>query len=364
MAGDSVFEHTYAVILAGGSGTRFWPVSRRKRPKQLLKLLGGKTLVEQAAARIRGFIPPKRTYVFTGAIVRREIIRCLPGIPRRQIVAEPVSRNTAPTLGLAAHEILRRDPEGIMVVLPSDQVVENPKAFRRALRAASRWAETEGLSVVLGFKPTGPETGYGYLRRGRMVGRVEGQKIFRVEKFAEKPPLRVARRYLASGKYLWNGGIFVWRASTMVRNLERCQPRMARILAGIAAAGGVRARAALRRLFPTLERISVDYALMEKTSNVFVVPADVGWRDVGSWAVVYELERKDWEGNVRPPGSLALDARGNMIFSPRKFVVAVGVHDLAIVETEDALLVCARDRSQDIGKAVQELERLGRLELL
>lgn len=359
MPKDSDFKHVFAVVLAGGSGTRFWPLSRRKQPKQLLRLLGRRTLLEESVARIRKLIPPERTYVFTSELVRSEVIRCLPNIPREQVVAEPARRNTAPTIGLAAQEVLRRDREGIMVILPADHTIARPAAFLRALRAACRWAAVPGRSVILGLKPTRPETGYGYVRRGSLAARREGQGIYRVEKFTEKPPLRVARRYLASGRYLWNGGMFIWRASTLLRNLGRFQPRLARILARIERAGGARARQALRRLFPRLEKISVDYALMQKIPDVFVVAADLGWNDVGSWDVVYGLERKDSEGNVKPRRSVLVDARGNMIVSPRKFVVAVGVRDLIVVETDDALLVCKRDRAQDVAKAVGELERRG-----
>jgi mannose-1-phosphate guanylyltransferase len=364
MARDSSFQRAYAVIMAGGSGTRFWPLSRRKRPKQLLELLGPKTLLEQTVARLRGTIPSHRIFVFTHELLRDEVIRRLPGIPRRQIVAEPVARNTAPTIGLAAHEVLRRDRDGLMVVLPSDHVITKFGEFRRVLRAACRWASTEGRSVVVGLKPTRPDTGYGYVRKGRRVGRIAGQEFYRVEKFTEKPPLATARLYLASGRYLWNGGMFIWRASTLLENLERCQPRMARVLARIAAAGGVRARAVLKREFRRLEKISIDYAVMEKISDVFVVAADVGWSDVGSWGVVYDLHKKGPGANVRPPESVCFDSQGNMIVSSGKTVVTVGVRDMVIVETDDALLVCPRQRSQDVGKAVQELERRGMARLL
>lgn len=364
MPNSSAFKHVYAVILAGGSGTRFWPLSRRKRPKQLLRLLGRETLLEQACARLRGVIPPERTYIFTNQLVRGEIVRLLPEIPPSQIVAEPAARNTAPTLGLAASEILRRDPDGVMVVLPSDHIITKPAAFRRVLRAGCRWAAVEGRSVVVGLKPTRPETGFGYVRLGPRAGHADGQRIYRVKRFTEKPALPVARRYVASRKYLWNGGMFIWRASTLAKNLERYQPRMARGLASIAHAGGVRSRQTMQRLYPRLEKISIDYALMEKISQVFVVPADIGWSDVGSWAVVYELSAKDRAGNVRPSQSLVLGAERNMIVAADKFVVAVGVRDLVIVETQNALLVCARERSQDVGKAVQEIEKRGRVDLL
>jgi mannose-1-phosphate guanylyltransferase len=265
---------------------------------------------------------------------------------------------------VAAHEIARRDPEGLMVVLPSDHVINKPEEFRRVLRAACQVASTEGNSVVIGLKPTRPETGYGYVRLGARQGMAQRQEIFRVGKFTEKPPRVVARRYVASGRYLWNGGIFVWRASTLLANFKRFQPEMARHLERVAAAGGVRARAAFRRLFPRFEKISIDYALMEKISGIFAVAADIGWSDVGSWAVVYELSPRDRNDNVRPLRSLSLDSGGNIIVSPRRFVVTVGAQDLVIVDTDDALLVCARARSQDVGKAVQELERLGLHDLL
>jgi mannose-1-phosphate guanylyltransferase len=364
MRKDRDFEHVYAVILAGGRGTRFWPLSRRRRPKQLLSLLGERTLLEETVRRILPVIPAERIYIFTNELLRPQIIRCLRQLPRSQIIAEPAGRNTAPTIGLAAHEVLRRDAEGLMVALPSDHVIRRPGAFRGVLRAACRWAAVDGRSVTVGLEPTRPDTGYGYVRKGQRVARVAGQQIYQVERFTEKPATATARRYLASGRYLWNGGMFVWHASTLLRNLSRTKPAMARDLERIAQAGGARATRTLRRIFPRLEKISIDYAVMERASDVFVVAADIGWSDVGSWEVVYELQSKDSERNVRPRGSLCLDARGNMIISPRKFVVAVGVHGLVIIETDDALLVAARERSQDVGKTVQELEKQGLTNLL
>ena len=355
----SILEHVYAVIMAGGSGTRFWPLSRRKTPKQLLDVFGGSTLLEQAVKRVEGVVPRERIYIFTNDLVRPHIVRLLPEIPKRQIVAEPAQRNTAPTIGLAAHEILRRDPEGIMAVLPADHVIRKPGAFRNALRAGCRWAAMEGRSVVLGIQPTRPETGYGYIRLGGLETKVAAEKIFRVERFTEKPALPVARRYIQSKHYLWNAGMFIWRASTLLDNLRRFQPRMASDLERIAEAGGIDNARTLRRLFPKLEKISIDYALMEKIRDVYAVAADIGWSDVGSGAVAYDLSAKDAEGNVRPANALCIDSKGNMIIANRKYLVTIGVKDLVIVETGDALLVCAREQSQKVGKAVQELERLG-----
>lgn len=361
---DSALAHAYAVIMAGGSGTRFWPLSRRRRPKQLLTLLSKETLLEETVGRLRGFLPADRIFVYTSELLKSACARCLPDIPRRQIIAEPAARNTAPTIGLAAHEILRRDPDGIMIVLPADHVIRKAARFRRALRAACHWASVQGRSVTIGLKPDRPETGYGYIQKDRRAAKLDGEQLFVVGRFTEKPRLETARRYVASGRYLWNGGMFIWRAATLLRNLERAKPEMASGLARISAAGGVRATRALRRVFPRLENVSIDYAVMESISDCYVIEADMGWSDVGSWAVVHDLARKDRDGNARPRGSLSLDSRGNMIIAPHKTVVTVGIKNFVIVDTEDALLVADLARSQDVGKAVQELARLGRKGLL
>jgi len=360
----SLYGHVYVVIMAGGSGTRFWPLSRRKKPKQLLDLFGGTTLLEQTVKRVDGIVQPGQIYIFTNSVVQPEILRLLPNLPKRQIVAEPAQRNTAPTIGLAAHEILRRDPDGIMVVLPADHVIQKPGAFRNALRAGCRWAAKEGRSVVLGLEPTDPETGYGYVQLGKLEMHIGRQRVFHVKSFTEKPNLNGARRYVASKRYLWNAGMFIWRASTLLENLRLLQPTMAAGLDRIAAAGGIDNQRGLKRLFPKLEKISIDYALMEKLDDVYAVAADIGWSDVGSWAVAYDLSAKDGEGNVKPENCIRLDSKGNMIVGDRKCFVTIGVENLVIVETGDAVLVCAREQSQKVGKAVQELERRGMKNLL
>ncbi len=363
-ASHSSVERAYAVIMAGGSGTRFWPLSRKRKPKQLLDLFGPGTLLEQTVDRIRAIIPPERTYIFTHALLLKEVARLLPDVPREQIVAEPASRNTAPTVGLAAHEIAARDPEGMMVVLPADHVITKPAKFRRVLKAGLKFASVEGRSVLVGLKPHRPETGYGYVRLGAASGELDGEEIFAVREFKEKPPFSAARRYVLSGNYLWNGGMFIWRASTVLQLFQSFQPEMARTLASIQDQGGIRSSSTLKRLFPTLEKISIDYALMEKIKDIHAVPADIGWSDVGSWAVAYELNAKDGDDNVVPRNSFSLRSKGNLVVSPNKFVVTVGVENLIIVETEDALLVAARDCAQDVGKAVQELDRRGLKALL
>ena len=354
-ASSSPFDHAYAVILAGGSGTRFWPLSRRDRPKQLLNLFGKRSLLVETAERIP--IPPQRTYILTNERIRAEVIRQLPRIPRGQIIAEPASRNTAPAIGLAAYEVQRRDPNGLMIVLPSDHLIGKAVAFRHALEAGCAWAAAHGRSVLIAIKPTRPETGYGYVRLGEISARVHGHNVFPVRQFTEKPGAATARRYVRSRKYLWNAGMFIWKASTLIERMEQFQPRMAAALERLDRAGGIRSTAAFRRLYPKFESVSIDYALMEKIPAVYAIAADIGWSDVGSWATAYELHAKDGRGNVRPAASFFLDSERSMIISDRKFVAAIGVDDLIAIETGDALLICRRDRTQDVGKVVRELER-------
>lgn len=330
----------------------------------MLDLFGPGTLLEQTVDRIRAIIPPERMYVFTHALLLEQVSRLLPDVPREQVVAEPASRNTAPTVGLAAHEIAGRDPNGMMVVLPADHVITKPAEFRRVLKAGLEFASVEGRSVLVGLKPDRPETGYGYIRLGAPSGEVDGEKIFAVREFKEKPAFSAARRYVLSGNYLWNGGMFIWRASTVLQHFESVQPEMARILTSIQHGGGIRSSGTMKRLFLTLEKISIDYALLEKIKDIHAVAADIGWNDVGSWAVAYELNTKDAQANVVPENSLSIHSKGNLVISSGKFVVTVGVENLVIVETEDALLVAARERAQDVGKAVQELDRRGLTKLL
>ena len=352
-----------AVLLAGGRGTRFWPRSRTRTPKQLLNIVGQKTMLRETVDRLSPLVASRNIWIVTNVEQSAAVRRELREVPAANILAEPVGRNTAAAIGLAAAHLVRKHGDALMAVLPSDSYIADAPRYRSIVRAALEIARTPGNMAVLGIPPTRPETGYGYIERAAVSARPRGIAAYAVRRFTEKPELAVARRYAASGKYLWNAGMFFWRASTLLENLKEFLPKTHRALLDLAATIGTpRYPAALRRIYPRLENISIDYAVMEPATRqsgaprVFVVPAKVGWSDIGSWSAVYELLAAKSGANVSPGPFTALDAEGNYFWSPKKFVAAIGVRDLVVVETPDALLICARDRSQDVAKIVKALE--------
>lgn len=359
-----------AVLLAGGRGTRFWPRSRMRTPKQLLNIAGRETMLRETFVRLARIIPPRNLWTVTNAEQSAAVCRELRTVPAPHILAEPVGRNTAAAIGLAAIHLARGYGDALMAVLPADSYVANPLRYRTLVRAALALALAPGNLVVLGVPPTRPETGYGYIERGDVAARPNGVAAFAVRRFTEKPSLAVARRYLTSGKYLWNAGMFFWRVSSFLENLRRFLPKTHVALMSLSKTIGTREYdSALRRIYPRLENISVDYAVMEpasrvKGARVTVIPAEVGWSDIGSWAAVYELLAAKRGGNVSAGSFLALDSAGNYFWSPKKFVAAIGVRDLVLVETDDAILLCSRDRSQDVGKIVKWLEHNRKRDLL
>ncbi|HXW55485.1 MAG TPA: mannose-1-phosphate guanylyltransferase [Candidatus Cybelea sp.] len=357
-----------AVLLAGGRGTRFWPRSRRRTPKQLLNIVGDKTMLRMTLDRLVPVFGARNVWAVTSdqqaAAVRREF----PGVPASHILAEPIGRNTAAAVGLAAIHLEREHGDALMAVVPSDSYVADPGSYRTAIRAALRVATVPGHLVILGIPPTRPETGYGYVEAGESLAFPSGLEAYAVKRFTEKPDLETARQYLESGKYLWNAGMFFWRVSTFLENLERFLPATRQALGRLS--NSIRTRgyiAAVRRIYPRLQNISVDYAVMEPAAGfarqdqegprVVVIPANVGWSDIGSWAAVYELLAPQPGANVSKGRSYTIDAEGNYFWAPKKFVAAIGVSDLVCVETNDALLVCRRDRSQDVGTIVKWLEK-------
>ncbi|HEV2385808.1 MAG TPA: sugar phosphate nucleotidyltransferase [Candidatus Acidoferrales bacterium] len=361
----------HAVILAGGRGTRFWPRSRTRAPKQLLNILGRESMLVQTVRRIAPVFAPGRLWVVTQAEHAAAVRRQLPHLPKSHLLVEPEGRNTAAAIALAAVHLRRKEGDALMGVLPADHVIRKAALYRRIVRAALRLAAERGAMAVLGIPPRGPDTGLGYIERGSGVGRTAGVAAFAVRRFTEKPLLAVARRYIASTRYFWNAGMFFWRVSTYLEALERFLPATAGALGALEPwIGSSSYPSRLRRTYRQLENISVDYSVLEPASragsglHVYVLPAPIGWSDIGSWAAVYELLAKEAGATVSAGPFLSLDAAGNYFWAPDKFVAAVGVHGLVIVETPDALLVCSRGRTQEVGAIVKQLEKQKRRKLL
>ncbi|MFY9842567.1 MAG: mannose-1-phosphate guanylyltransferase [Terriglobales bacterium] len=361
--------HFYPVILAGGRGTRFWPLSRKRRAKQLLALDGKQTMIQQTVARLAPMAGPSRFWIITNDDLRAAILRQLPKLTPKQIVAEPAGRNTAPAIGLAAFLLLRHDSDAVLGLFPSDHVIADPTQYRATLSRGIEIAAAGENIVVLGIRPTRPETGYGYIEAGAPEHEASGQKsALRVRRFTEKPDLGLAKQFLDAGNYFWNSGMFLWRADTVANALREHLPGTAALLEKIAAAYGTRKFAdTFRKLYPKCENISVDYAILEprsakgeSQSRIFCIPSDFGWNDLGSWTALHEHHTaKAKSGDGRPvstSGSFALHAENNYVHAPGKFVALVGVSNLVIVETEDALLVTTLDQSQDVGKVVKHLD--------
>jgi mannose-1-phosphate guanylyltransferase len=360
--------HVHAVILAGGSGTRFWPASRRNRPKQLLALAGrpGEALIAATVRRLSPLVEPADVWIATSVALRDATGAALPAVPRSHLLAEPVARNTAAPIGWAAATIARTDPDAVLVVLPADHYIADEPGFRAVLSRAIGAAE-DGWITTVGIEPTRAETGYGYIEVGApLSGGVDA-----VARFVEKPDRERARAFVDGGKHLWNGGMFVFRARVMKDAIARHLPAVAAGLDRLdaAAAAGDEERA-LAEVFPAMPSISIDHGVMEKADRVAVVPGSFGWNDVGSWEVAWELAERDAAGNALPPGSIAIDAKNVLVKDltttggAKKRYAIVGVHDLVVVETDDAVLVIPRERAQDVRSVVEVLQRRGETSLV
>jgi mannose-1-phosphate guanylyltransferase len=359
----------YPVIMAGGSGTRFWPLSRKDRPKQFLALAGDAPLLAATVARLPPLARARETYVVCGPAHAAAARRMLRALPPENFIVEPCARNTAPCVGLAALHVAARDPKGVVAMLPADHHIERPKAYRDALAAAAALAE-RGAIATIGIRPSRPETGYGYLALGPRLAargaRRGGAAAHKVERFVEKPDVVTAARYLAEGGYLWNSGIFVFRADVILDEIRRAMPVLGEQLDVIG--GALRTPAykrTLKRVFPDCPSISIDYGVMEKSKRIAVVPADFGWSDVGSFAALSDVRPTDDLGNVAEGDALVIDGRNDVVVAAGgRPVAVVGLDDVIVVDAGDAVLVCRRDRAQDVRKAVEELARRGRDEVL
>jgi mannose-1-phosphate guanylyltransferase len=350
-------SHLYGLILAGGRGTRFWPRSRRAQAKQVLKFFGERSLIQQTVDRLRPVLPPEQIWILTNDHLRAEIVKQLPEVPKKQILAEPAQRNTAPAIGLAAHILQSIDPQAVMGVFPADHVIGKPRDYVRLIRPAFKAAK-EGKIVVLGIEPRWAETGYGYIEMAKVHGPVTS--------FREKPDAATAEQFLKAGNFYWNAGMFFWKTSVLLDALRAFLPKTATLIAGLPSFSSRKFGARLAEVFPRCENISIDYAVLEKASNVVGIPAgDIGWNDVGSWNAVYELQQRDTNRNALRADTLIQDSAGNYVDGAKnKLIALLGVHDLIVVDTPDALLIADRSRAQQVGDLVKQLEKQKRDDLL
>jgi mannose-1-phosphate guanylyltransferase len=348
----------FVVILAGGKGERFWPLSRQRRPKQLLPIVGKTPMLAQTVARVRAVVPARNIFVITNADQAAAVRRVCPELPVANIVGEPIGRDSAAAVGLAAELVAARDPHAIFASLHSDAAIHNTKAFQRDLRVAFAAAEQAAVMVTIGVPPSEPSTAYGYIQRGKAWQEIKGVTVYRAKRFVEKPPLPVAKRYVAAGSYYWNTGTFIWSVQVVREGFARNAPDLAAGLQqiGAALARGQKLDRVLARIYPTLPRIAVDYALLEKADNVVVLPASFDWDDVGAWPAVARHHSADATGNVIQGAALVEEGKGNIILSGDGHLTAVlGVNDLVVVHTADATLVCPRDRAQDIKQLLKRI---------
>jgi mannose-1-phosphate guanylyltransferase len=363
-----MINHCFSVIIAGGKGTRFWPLSRAQRPKQLLKILSRKSLIDETVDRVIALGGRNRTLVVTVAEQVGAMRKELGALPRDNFITEPQGKNTAPCIGLAALEILRRDPHGVMIVLPADHWVANNQQFQSRLKTAVALATREDRLITIGIRPDYPETGYGYIVKGKAVGG-RTQSAFQVGKFTEKPNINVAKRLMRQGA-LWNSGIFVWKAATLLELLNRYQPQIASGLKAIDAAAAGKSlgspspqmRAVIAREYKKMPNLSIDYAVLEKAGaegKVLTLTANFGWSDVGSWAAVHRMMHKDAHGNAGSGRWLQLGAKNCLIHAADRLIVLLGIENAVVVDTPDALLVGDLSRSQEVRELVEELKRKG-----
>jgi len=355
----------HPIILAGGRGTRFWPLSRKKRAKQLLALDGKHTMMQQTVARLLPLAPAKNFMVITNEHLHAEIIRQVPKLDKKKILAEPAARNTAPAIGLAAFLLERTHPNAVIGLFPSDHVIADAERYRAAIRQGIAIAASGENIVVLGIQPNRAETGYGYIE---VEPESQQEGAFLVRRFTEKPDAERAASFLLAGNYFWNSGMFLWSAKTLAGALREHLPHTAAILEKIAATYGTKTfTATFKKLYPKCENISVDYAVLEPRSakgmgksNLYCLPADFGWNDLGSWTALHEHHtaktRPMHDNVISSDATFTLNAQGNYIHAPGKFVAAVGVNDLVVVETGDALLITTRAHAQDVGKIVKYLD--------
>jgi mannose-1-phosphate guanylyltransferase len=355
----------YAVIPAGGSGTRLWPASRSARPKFLLPFPGPRSMLQSTLDRLEGLVAPEDTYILTGRQHAVSVSRQLPDVPAENIVVEPAARGSGPAIGFGAMLIALRDPDAIMGSFAADHFISNGDAFRSAVLAGAEVAQ-QGYLVTIGIQPHRPETGYGYIRQGATIGEHNGLRSFVVEEFKEKPDLETATRYVASGQYLWNASIFLWKASRLIDAMRELIPDVYDCLQSIANAWETDERdAILEAAWPQLRDVTIDHGIMEHASNVAVVPVDCGWTDLGDWNSLGEVLAESEKDNLAIHAEhISEDTHSTLVFGNNRTVATLGVNNLVIVDTDDVVLVCDRSRAQDVRRIVQQLKDAGDTNLI
>lgn len=352
----------FIVIMAGGVGSRFWPRSKEKKPKQLIRIFGENTMIQDTVKRLSGLVNNENIFVITNRIQKLRVKEQLPHIPEKNIIDEPFGKNTAACIGLASIIIKKKNPEAVTIVLPSDHLIKNEEEFQNCLLKAANFAyESKGL-LTIGIKPTRPETGYGYIQFDESE---TTNNIHKVLTFAEKPNLSTAIRFIESGDFLWNSGIFIWRVDTILNEIKRHLPDLYEGLEKIEASlDSDDFESVLTQVYGQLRSISIDYGVMEKADNVYVIKAEFYWNDVGSWEAVYEVSEKNEDGNVIIGDVYSEKTYNSYIFSPRKFTAVIGAENLIIINTNDALLICNRNYAQDVRQVVDYLKMNNRTDLI
>ncbi len=350
----------HVVLMAGGIGTRFWPRSRQKNPKQLLNLVGDKSMIRQTYERVKDLTSDDKILVITNQELLEPITQHLPELPKQNIIAEPFGKNTAPCIGLAAAIIRKRaSMEEPMIVLPADHLIKETDKFQETIKTAVKHAQDSDSLVTIGITPTYPETGYGYIQRGEPLAVIGNRTIYKVKTFAEKPNLETAKLFLKSGDFLWNSGMFIWKTSTILREFAEHQPEMAEGFEQIYQAVDTdKMEDTILDVYMRIKSISIDYAVMEVAKSVSIIEAEFTWSDLGSWEAAYAISPKDKFGNaIKAENEVVIDAKNNLIYAPNKLVALIDVENLAVVETEDALLICRKDSSQRVKEVVDQLKR-------
>lgn len=351
----------YIVIIAGGKGERFWPQSRAVRPKHLLPVVGDRPLLTQTIERVLPIVPVENIFVITSKVQERGVRAVCADLPKENVIAEPVGRDTAAAVGLAAAIVGARDPNGVFAVLPADHVIHNGKKYQADLNAAFAAAAAEPVMVTIGITPDEPATGFGYVQRGKLWRSFRRREVHHVKRFVEKPDLKTAKKYLKSGDYFWNAGMFVWSVGVVESAIAEFAPKLDAGLVPIRAAlaAGKKLTPVLKKVYPTLEKISVDYALLEKSTNVVMLESTFDWDDVGAWPAVARHYQADSAGNVSRGSTLVEQGAGNIIFSEgTHLVTVVGADNLIVVHTPDATLVCPKDKAQEIKALLQQVNAL------